>query len=100
MSILLINSTEPDFSIGKYNFGNGNIRPYLKVEYKDQIASKPKKRALLFENLDMIEEFCSDLEKNHPRSYVKLLKFSMTYIAPEFRIVHRIIMNTTKSKIS
>lgn len=100
MSILLLNSTEPNFSIGKYNFGNGNKKPYLKVQYTDRVTSKLKKRALLFENLDMIEEFSKDLEKNHSQSYVKLLRFSMKHIAPEFAIVHRIIMNTTKLKIS
>ena len=98
MSILLSNSsTEPDFSIGKYNFGNGNEKPYLKVQYKDR-NDKPKRKSFLFEDLDCIETFCEDLEKNHPKIYVKLLKFSMTYIATEFQIVHRIIMNQIKLK--
>lgn len=97
MSITLNVGSEPNFSIGKYNFGNGNKRPYLKVEYKDQ-KDKLKRRAFLLDNLDCIDTFCRDLEKNHPKNYVKLLKFSMTYIAPEFKIVHTTIMNHIKLK--
>lgn len=92
----LLKTLEPSFSVSSHNFGNGNVRPILKIEYKDTQFKTVKKRAILLENLDMVEDFSRDLLDNHTQFYIRLLNFSLKNIRPEFKIVHTIIQNVSK----
>lgn len=79
------------YKVQKFNLGNENTRPAIKIEwFKD--GQKVLKKTLLFENGDLLSEYIDEMNLRHYDAYRALVLFSLQNLKEKYQSIHNIIV--------
>jgi len=81
---------EVSYKVEKFNLGNENTKPAIKIEWMKE-GRKVVKKTLLFENGDLLSEYIDEMSLRHHNAYRELIAFSLENLKDKYKSIHNII---------